>query len=254
MVVLLSGSSEIRRWQEYEIRTFLRQAASDERSRLLIPFTKSETKLDDIPKFLRQYHLTPLRGDYDAAADHISKLIHSSTKDAKNNSRTTVLRMRTTTDGDTPIKGVNVTALAKNGTTIDTQSEEDGRAVLELLDGRAYTLLFAHPTYPAKIIDDFTTSAELPVRLTFYRGIGSLIIHSTGYIPGLRGRLNPILDTSNRTYLYADNIAVNGGEQQPATFKINEPFELEDAIGARFEVTVKLIAGRTSLLQYRKLD
>jgi hypothetical protein len=58
------------------------------------------------------------------------------------------------------------------------------------------------------------------------------------------------LDTSNRTYLYADNIAINGGASQPTTFRVNEPFELEDANGVVTFVTVKLIAGRTSLLQY----
>jgi hypothetical protein len=57
------------------------------------------------------------------------------------------------------------------------------------------------------------------------------------------------LDTSNRTYLYADNIAI-GGASQPTTFRVNEPFELEDANGVVTFVTVKLIAGRTSLLQY----
>ena len=85
------------------------------------------------------------------------------------------------------------------------------------------------------------------------RDIGSLIVHSTGHISGLNGRLNPILDTSNRTYLYADNIAINGGQAQPTTFVVNKPFELEDAQGTRFEVRVKLIASRTSLLEYRQL-
>ena len=46
------------------------------------------------------------------------------------------------------------------------------------------------------------------------------------------------------------NIAINGGQQQPAPFQANEPFELEDANGEVTFVTVKLIAGRTSRLQY----
>jgi hypothetical protein len=52
------------------------------------------------------------------------------------------------------------------------------------------------------------------------------------------------------TSLYADNIAINGGASQPATFRVNEPIELENANGVVTFVTVKLIAGRTSLLQY----
>lgn len=72
----------------------------------------------------------------------------------------------------------------------------------------------------------------------------------TGYIPGLQGRLNPILDTNNRTYLYADNIAINGGQNQPVTFSVNTPCELEDCDGVVMEVTVLHIQGRTSLLQF----
>ena len=74
--------------------------------------------------------------------------------------------------------------------------------------------------------------------------------HSTGHIPGLEGRLNPILDTHNRMYLYADNIAINGGVQQPSTFEVDVPFELEDANGVFMQIRVLHIQGRTSLLQY----
>jgi hypothetical protein len=62
--------------------------------------------------------------------------------------------------------------------------------------------------------------------------------------------LNIILDTSLRTYIYADNIAINGGMQQPAIFKVGKPFKLEDSNGIIQEVTVKYIQGRTSLVEY----
>ena len=94
---------------------------------------------------------------------------------------------------------------------------------------------------------------ELPVRLSLSRNIGSVLVHSTGYIPGLNGRLNPILDRQDRRYLYADNVAINRGELQPVRFETNVPFELEDALGTKFKATVKLISGRTALLDYQKL-
>jgi hypothetical protein len=77
-------------------------------------------------------------------------------------------------------------------------------------------------------------------------------MHSTGYVPGLVGRLNPIRDSGGRTYLYADNIAIDGGEDQPAKFAINIPIELEDADGTVVYVTVKHIAGRVALLQFTR--
>ena len=93
----------------------------------------------------------------------------------------------------------------------------------------------------------------MAVRMPHSRDTGSVVVHSTGYIPGLNGRLNPILDRQNRRYLYADNIAVDGGKTQPVPFEVDRSFELEDAQAARFQVTVKLISGRTALLEYRKL-
>ena len=102
-------------------------------------------------------------------------------------------------------------------------------------------------------MENISDGRNVDIRIPIGRYVGSLIIHSTGHIPGLNGRLNPILDTSNRTYLYADNIAINGGQAQPTTFVVNEPFELEDAQGSRFEVYVKLIVGRTALIEYRQL-
>ena len=77
-------------------------------------------------------------------------------------------------------------------------------------------------------------------------------MHSTGYIPGLKGRLNPILDTSSRNYMYADNIAIDGGKVQPATFAINQPIELEDAEGTVVYATIKYIAARVALVQFTR--
>ena len=40
----------------------------------------------------------------------------------------------------------------------------------------------------------------------------------SGRLPGLKGTLNPIRDSLDRTYLYAFNIAINQGEPQPVSF------------------------------------
>ena len=44
---------------------------------------------------------------------------------------------------------------------------------------------------------------------------GSIIFpEAAGHLPGLKGRLNPIRDTHDRTYLYASNIAINEDDQR----------------------------------------
>ena len=76
----------------------------------------------------------------------------------------------------------------------------------------------------------------------------------TGHIPGLAGRLNPIRDASDRTYLYADNIAINRGEPQPVSFVPgDEQMHLVDANGNKFVVRVAAITGRSSLIEYRRV-
>lgn len=149
-----------------------------------------------------------------------------------------------------PISGASVTAIADNDTTKATSSSNDGIATFSIPTRRLYRLLIAHSDHPGAIILSWDPNDDLTVTLPSSENTGSVICFSTGYIPGLDGRLNPILDTSNRTYLYADNIAINGGVQQPAAFKVDEPFELEDSNGVVMHVRVLHIQGRTSLLQY----
>lgn len=82
-------------------------------------------------------------------------------------------------------------------------------------------------------------------------GGGAVFAEGTGYVPGLAGRLNPILDSSDRTYLYATNIAINGGLQQPVHFNMGDNLHLRDADGYELSVRVVEIVGRSSLIEYQ---
>lgn len=153
---------------------------------------------------------------------------------------------------NSPIPNVTITAQADNGTTLEGRTDVDGHCVLAIHTRRPYKLLVSHSEYPAAVIERVDPADGALVTLPRTENIGSLVIHSTGHIPGLNGRLNPILDTAQRTYLYADNIAVNGGRPQPVSFEVNVPIELEDANGVIVFATVKHIAGRVALLQFTR--
>jgi hypothetical protein len=139
-----------------------------------------------------------------------------------------------------------------HGTTLEGSTDAMGTVRLTVATRRMYKLLVAHPQFPATIVE--RVDSEDKIRLTLPRtdNVGSVVIHSTGYIPGVVGRLSPILDTSGRRYLYADNVAIDGAKPQPAAFEINTPIELEDANGTVVYVTFKHIEARTSLLQYSR--
>lgn len=149
-----------------------------------------------------------------------------------------------------PIKNVTITAIAENATYKQANSDENGVATIDIQIRQLYTLLISNEKFPGTIIEKWDPNDSIEVTLQETEKIGSVICHSTCYIPSLSGRLNIILDTSLRTYLYADNIAINGGMQQPATFVKGKPFRLEDANGIIMDITVKYIKGRTSLVEY----
>lgn len=155
-------------------------------------------------------------------------------------------------DEGSKIVGCSVTAQAGNGTTVDGKTAADGTCVLPIKTRRTYRLLIAHPRFPAAIVESFDSGDSVKVELPRTENVGSVIIRDTGYIPGLRGRLNPILDSHGRMYLYADNIAIDGGKLQPATFSINGSIELEDADGIVIFAAVKHIAGRVALIQFTR--
>jgi hypothetical protein len=162
-------------------------------------------------------------------------------------------RVTVVTSKREPIAGASVTAIAGNNTTKQCLTSSDGVATIAIPTRRSYQLLVAHPDHPGAVIPAWDPVDDVTVTLFTTENTGSVICMSTGYVPGLEGRLNPILDTHRRTYLYADNIAINGGVQQPATFEVDAPFELEDSNGVVMQVRVLHIQGTTSLLQYAQV-
>lgn len=159
-------------------------------------------------------------------------------------------RVSVISSGGEPVAAAKITAIADNDTTKNGSTPADGVAELSISTRRLYRLLVSHPEHPGAVIQSWDPSTDLTVTVADSENTGSIICHSTGHIPGLEGHLNPILDTHNRMYLYADNIAIDGGMQQPATFQVDVPFELEDSNGVVMQVRVLHIQGRTSLIQY----
>lgn len=150
------------------------------------------------------------------------------------------------------IKNAHIFLLADNNTYLNSESNDEGIVNFLIHTRRSYKLFFSHEGYPAMIVDKIDPESDLELTIHTSENIGSVIFQSTGYIPGLQGRLNPILDTSNRTYLYADNIAINGGKPQPTAFTVGTPMELEDCDGMIIQVAIKGIQGRVSLLEFVK--
>lgn len=152
------------------------------------------------------------------------------------------------------LSNAQVFLVADNDTYFQAETDVNGSAVFEVAPKREYSLFVAHPETAS-----FTLERVIPgdridnILLSSSEKKGSIIIAGTGYIPGLAGRLNPILDSQHRTYLYADNIAINGGEPQPGYFTINLPLSLEDKYGVSMQLVFKCIRGVVSLIEYMEI-
>jgi hypothetical protein len=153
-----------------------------------------------------------------------------------------------------PVRGAEVVAIFADGTYLKGASDVRGNALIEKLKQRVVTIYCAHENYAAFYQEGHDAGSELVIDLKAEPGKGSVIISSAGYVPGLSGRLNPILDSINRTYLYADDISVENGRKQPVTFRLNEPLQVEDKERRRFELKIVAIKARTSLIEFTRLN
>ena len=155
-----------------------------------------------------------------------------------------------------PVAGADVLALFPNNTYKQGVTNDHGEASVELYaTDLPMTVFVAAPGFRAHVERDWVPAeGGLAMDLQpILRGGAVIFPEATGPIPGLRGRLNPVRDSLDRSYLYASNITINRGEAQPVHFRFGEEMQLTDSEGAEMAVRVMAIVGRSALLEYRVL-
>ena len=156
-----------------------------------------------------------------------------------------------------PLSGIDVLALFPNKTWRQGKTDDAGEVAFELHSTHLpMTVYAAAPGFAAGLQREWIPQqGGLLLALSRLPTGGSAIFpRATGHLPGLTGRLNPILDISDRTYLYADNIAIEQGRQQPVHFRLGRPMRLTDAYGVELSVTIVDIVGGSALVEYRPFD
>ncbi len=152
-----------------------------------------------------------------------------------------------------PVPYADLLVLLPNHTWKKITTDIDGEAVVDLHETHVpLTVLAAAPGYAAYVNRAWTPgNGALAAELQTLPEGGSVIFEeSVGYLPGLKGRLNTIRDTYDRTYLYASNISINDGQQQPVYFLAGDNLRLTDGDGSRLFARIVDIAGRSALLDY----
>ena len=163
----------------------------------------------------------------------------------------TVITVRA--DGQ-PLSGSDILTLFPNKTWKRATTDESGEAEVDLYTTHLpMTVFVAAPGHRAHLEREWIPSqGSLAVEMSTLREGGSVIFaESTGYLPVVNGRLNPIRDSHERTYLYASNIAIDQGKQQPVHFALGEDLRLTDADGREATVRVVEVVGRSALIEYQ---
>ncbi len=173
---------------------------------------------------------------------------------------TTIRRSQTRTytitasTGQQPVTNVDILVLYPNGTWKRTKTDKHGDAIIKLHSVYLpMTVYAAAEGFAAYLMHGWRPEErQLSVELTPLKHGGSVIFcEGGGQIPRLIGRLNPILDTRKRTYLYTSNIAINHGQIQPVSFDYGEELHLTDASGFQVQVCFLNMISQSALLQYQ---
>ncbi len=155
--------------------------------------------------------------------------------------------------GGQPLPGANVLVLFPNRAWKQAVANENGEATVELYTTELPMTVFgAAPGHTACLVREWLpATGALALDLTpLPRGGSVIFAEATGHLPGLKGRLNPIRDALDRTYLYASNLSVDRGRPQPVPFVPGEALRLTDSDGVELHVRIVEIIGRSALVEH----
>ncbi|WP_109301742.1 toll/interleukin-1 receptor domain-containing protein [Aquimarina sp. AU474] len=150
------------------------------------------------------------------------------------------------------IKNAKVVLIAGNSTYLEGNSDENGLAHFIIRTRKLYTVLVAHPEYPSVIFRNINPKEDIEVTIDKTEGSGSAIINKTTQLAGLEGKIEPVVKSNKKFALNADNIAINGGVDQPYDFELNKSLSLEDNGGNIIHLTFRFFQGRIALVDYYK--
>lgn len=155
-----------------------------------------------------------------------------------------------TVDGEAA-SGAAVLAAYPNRTYVTGLADADGRCALSLYrtDQEMLVLVAAEGYLPLHETVLFKGEEAVTLVLEPSRDDRKalLLTKSTGYLPGIEGRINPHKDG----YVYADNIAVDGSLATPAVhFELGQPLQFLDVYGVETTVRFLVVEGQFSLIEY----
>ena len=154
-------------------------------------------------------------------------------------------------DTDAPLPDAHVLLIYPNRTYREAHTDPSGHADFLLYARLPVTVLCAAKGFRAEVAHAHPFE-PIEARMRPAPDGGSLIIaNQAGHLPGIHGRLHPVLDELDRTWLHADTVAINDGAPQPVRIHLNEPVHLTDSQGARATLWFREMVGTSCVFDYR---
>ena len=149
------------------------------------------------------------------------------------------------------VRGANVLAAYPDGRYLTGQTDVHGECRLGLYrtDQNMKVLVAAegHLPFHDTVVPGGSETVPLELTPSTKERKAVLFTRSTGYIPGITGRLDPHQDG----YVYGENIAINGQLAEPAAhFEIGEALHLIDVYGVETTIRFLVVEGQFSLIEY----
>ncbi|SEM07887.1 hypothetical protein SAMN04487910_4078 [Aquimarina amphilecti] len=148
------------------------------------------------------------------------------------------------------VKHAKVVLVANNSTYLEGYTDENGLAHFVIRTRKLYTVLIAHSEYPAVVFKSMNPKEDIEVTIEKTNNSGSVIINKSGQIPGISGKIEPVLKSDKNLSVYADNIAIEGGKDQPYDFELNKSIVLEDNKGNIVHLTFRFYQARIALIDF----
>jgi serine/threonine protein kinase len=154
----------------------------------------------------------------------------------------------TDTDGAV-IPHAHILLLAADGVYLRLETNDKGVAKTGETGFAPTTAFIAHPAYPSRCVMPPNFGSNMQVTLKKDGQSGSMIVlRGWTALPGLAGQVAFIHDSAGRMYIYADNIAIDGGNKQPVDFELGQLITLRDLQNTIVRFTATAVLGPCFLI------
>ena len=257
-VIFISKFYDKKLWTNHE-RASMQARAFEESKEYILPARFDDTQIPGMLQTIGYINLNTKSPKQ--FADLIGYKINSEKKSGEEmlikpskitNVKPLLFLAKLVTNEGNAVTQARVILMAKNSTYQEGVTDENGYVCFVAKPDRTYTLLVSHYAFFSQVIKEVDPKMEFELTLVHKSKSGSIILKKSGEIPGINGKIEIYRKRNRSIYMFADNLAIEGGADQPFNFELNTPVILEDNQGKTVHLVLKFLQGSIALLDFHK--